>query len=70
MGADIDARVISRGRVMPDGRQQDIFSNFRQYGLPWPMVRRRYGLGGEVPWGAPLQPARWRRLPPPPPAAR
>eukprot|EP00775_Hariotina_reticulata_P006648 gene6648-6873_t len=49
MGADIDIRVIKRGKVDPTtGRQLDIYSNYQQYGLPSPVFD---AVLGDPPYG-------------------
>ena len=40
VGGDIDIRVIKLGKVGKDGVPRDVFSNFKQYGLPRPELLR------------------------------
>jgi tRNA (guanine10-N2)-methyltransferase len=38
LGADIDPRVIREGKLnKATGQRSDIYSNFEQYGLQWPV---------------------------------
>lgn len=37
LGADIDIRVLKLGKLdKKTGKHHDVYSNFQQYGLPWP----------------------------------
>lgn len=37
LGADIDIRVIRDGKVGANGEALDVYSNFDQYGLQYPL---------------------------------